>query len=122
MLRAARMLLLCLFSPLALAAPLTVGGVSVTGSGQSYAALSSVASWQGIELPVAVLAGFDLGSLIIAAPGLSLKVRGSSAVSDGKLTRILLTVAQAPGFRPGLTVFTLQDDAGHSVTFELAVS
>lgn len=93
----------------------------VSGGGQTYSSLSTAAAWKSVELPVSTLAGLDRSTLGISAPGLTLKLLGTSVISGGQMLRLALDVQQAGGYRSGPTTFTLKDAAGHSVTFRLEV-
>lgn len=95
--------------------------VVVSGGGQNYAALSTAAAWQSVELPLGAVSGLDRSSLTVSAPGLSVKLLGTTMVSGGQTLKLSLDVQQGSGFHSGPTTFVLKDAAGHSVTFEVAV-
>ena len=93
----------------------------VSGGGQNYSSLYRVSAWQSLELPMSAVAGLDRSTLSITAPGLSLKLLGTTVISGGQTLKLSLDVQQASGYRSGPTTFVLKDAAGHSVTFDLPV-
>lgn len=98
-----------------------IRSVVVSGGGQTYAALSTAAAWQSVELPIGAVSGLDRSSLSVSAPGLGLKLLGTTVMNGGQTLKLSLDVQQGGGFRSGPTTLTLKDAAGHSVTFEVAV-
>lgn len=93
--------------------------VAVTGGEHTYAALLTGSSWQTLNLPRELSQRFDLKSLTLSAPGLTLKVKGSSTTLEA--LRLSVDVQRTAAFQAGSTAFTLSDAAGHSATFDLDV-
>ena len=56
----------------------------VRGGGQNYSSLYRASAWQSVELLMSAVPGLDRSSLSVSAPGLSLKLLGTTVINGGQ--------------------------------------
>ena len=56
----------------------------VVSGGQNYSSLYRASAWQSVELPMSAVPGLDRSSLSVSAPGLSLKLLGTTVINGGQ--------------------------------------